>query len=127
MKSSEIKKILKEVFPDVRVPWCTATEYDLVDMEWLAGFLKKNQIDTAPFIDKKQECEWFALQLHADVKKQRHCFFGEAFGDGFRIIDEPHNLNICVGTDERVYCVSPQTDRIWLAKKGRDNVLLYKA
>lgn len=124
MKTREIKKILNDIFPELAVPWLRDEEYDLPSMTAVQFFIKMDTTNEYRFIERDFDCDDFALQLHAAVKRQHHWAFGEAFGDRIKGEKVLHNLNLFVADNEHVYLVEPQTDEIWKAVKGEDNILI---
>lgn len=124
MKSKEIRKRLEGVFPDLRVPWLRDTEYDLPSLDEVRAFVERSKVDEYHFSGEDFDCDDFALQLHAEVKREHHWAFGEAYGDRIKGVEERHNLNVFVADDGKVYLLEPQTDEIWRAEKGKDNILI---
>jgi len=122
MKSKEIKQILKDIFPHLEVPWFRDEEYDLPSRIDVVFFLRTDPINEMKFLERDFDCDDFALQLHAAVKREHHWAFGEAFGDRIKGKNILHNLNVFIGDDETVCLVEPQTDEIWEAVKGDDNI-----
>lgn len=124
MKAREIKYRLKKVFPNIEVPWLRDTRYDLPSVYDVKDFIEENQVDQHHFSGEEFDCDDFALQLHAEVKRKHHWAFGEAFADRIKGENILHNLNVFIADDEKVYLLEPQTDEIWEAKKGEDNILI---
>jgi len=125
MKASEIKRILFKVFPKLEVPWCRDSDYGLPTIQQVKDFLEENDVNQYHFKEETFDCDDFALQLHAEVKRQYHWAFGECFGDKIKGVEKLHNLNFFIAADDRQgYLVEPQTDEIWKAEIGRDNILI---
>lgn len=124
MESKVIKKKLLKVFPNLEVPWLRDKEYELPLLSDVEEFVKDSKVDEYHFIGEDFDCDDFALQLHAEVKRKHHWAFGEAFGDKINGIPILHNLNIFISSNGNVYLLEPQTDEIWKAVKGQDNILI---
>ena len=122
--SKQIKKRLFRLFPELTVPWLRDEAYELPSLEQVKEFLKRSKVNEYHFVDEVFDCDDFALQLHAEVKREFHWAFGEAFGDRFNGEEKLHNSNIFMADNYEIYLVEPQTDKIWLAVRGQDNILI---
>ena len=89
--SKQIKKRLFRLFPELTVPWLRDEAYELPSLEQVKEFLKRSKVNEYHFVDEIFDCDDFALQLHAEVKREFHWALGEAFGDRFRGEEKLHN------------------------------------
>jgi len=132
--STEIRTKLNILWPSLKFIWLTDSIYWMPSKLKLEELLVKSQVDRMRYITSIQDCEDFALQLHADVKRIRTFdaeagsiprnewypyAFGEIFGYEFRGRRQNHAINICI-CDDGIYLVEPQDDRIWAASSNND-------
>jgi hypothetical protein len=132
----------KKLWPDLR--WydirLADENYWLPKQKDLEKALAESKVDRMKFINSINDCDDFALQLHADIKRVRSFMaeyqqipqeewvswaFGEVFGDKFRGMSMKHAANICA-TQEGMFLIEPREDRIWLANSNNDNIYFIK-
>jgi len=113
--------------------------------EDIKDFLAQSDLDKQRFIEHKQDCDDFALQLHAEAKRyfvkrsvmdnlsvegaervlEYPLAFGECFCTKFDRVTAPHNANIAV-CEEGVFLIEPQTDAIHKGHPKNDQVLIVR-
>ena len=90
----------------------TDRTFKLVDIAYLREFLLENPVSERVYIKEHHDCDDFAYILQGDVTRwDADLAFGIIHGrtqDG-----GSHAWNVCIGTDEQIYFVEPQTDRVW--------------
>lgn len=127
MNSDELKRNIHKIFPKLKDIWIFDRDFIVPTLIDLDKYLQITRTEQEDFIDGKQECDDFALFLHADMKRalrKDNIFnwpFGQVFGTRFNGVDRKHNANICY-TQSGLYLIEPQTDERWLASKN-DNIL----
>jgi len=128
LTSEAIREVLKDIWPQLSFVWLKNREFYAPPLHEIRTFLKKSKVDGIEFRKWNTECDYFALQLHAEAKeyfKERGpATIGEAFGNMFHGIYELHQLNVGIADDKKVYIIEPQTDGIWEADPLGDNILI---
>jgi len=141
LSDKKLRQMLSDQCPDVRFIWLTDREYILPQLSQVKQYLEQSKVIKMKFIDDIQDCDDFALQLHAECKRIRGTMVelgqipreewkpwsvGECFGIKFKGVKKSHNLNIAA-CEEGVYLIEPQTKDIWAINPQRDTVLLVRA
>ena len=129
IKTKEIRKRLRDVWPKLRHIWCDDPVYETVNTETVDTLLSDSSVERNSYIDMKSECEEFALFLMCDSKKAnildnsaKHSWaFGTARARKNRGMEFYHKLNIFL-TDNKIYLVEPQTDEYWEADPDNDDI-----
>lgn len=117
----EIQKRLKLIWPELKHIWCFDEEYDFPKIEEVRDFLDLNAI---PKIEAESpDCDDYALQLHALVKRYVNWSFGECFADKVDGWSKFHNLNVCVCHDG-IYLID--RGRSHEADSNNDNILFVR-
>ena len=136
--SNEIRTTLRGIWPNLQFIWMPDGSYMIPKIEELMQIVYVSQISKLRFNGELMDCDEYALLLNASVKRQRidtsanilaeenfHWSFGEAFGDKFNRLEEPHTLCVCVA-QEGIYLIEPQTYEYWVTNPKNDNVLIIK-
>ena len=142
ISEQQAQELFKDQCPNSQFVWLTDKHYILPSFEEVEVFVKSSDISKRVFIERIQECDEFALLLHAKAKGDRGRLAQEGkipsdqwyswlFGEAFAIMAAGrralHNLNICMCEDEKARMIEPQTNNIWELDPRRDVVLLIKA
>jgi len=122
IKVEEIQKSLNDIWPDLQQIWCFDQEYVYPTIEEVTQFVTESGIDISEIKAENPDCDDFALQLHAKVKRFVNWSFGEVFASKVQGWSKLHNLNICCCQDG-VFLIDPRPKRIWQADSNNDNVL----
>jgi hypothetical protein len=140
ISSKELRKELKKVWPQIGFMWVPDYRLWKPTLEQLRWAIAVSKVDRAKFLDDINDCDDFALQLNADIKRMRaydgeagkipkdqwHPWaFGEVFGTKFNGWSNAHSANICM-CREGIYLIEPQTDEIWEAEPPDDIILCAK-
>lgn len=136
--SEQIRKVVRAVWPNIGFIWLADTIYLRPPIATIEGLLVASKVHDLKFNGELMDCDDYALQANAFVKRNRielsdtlpmdenyHLAFGEAFGPMVRGLETPHTLNICVA-EEGVFLVEPQTYEYWHPQQGLDEILLMK-
>ena len=131
--AQKIKDQLRQKWPIISFMWLPDKTYWMPTIKEVRDTVSKCQIHKAMiFKDDIADCDDFALQLHAEVKRLCntaglgvHWPFGEAFGLKWQGLVEQHTANIAV-TLTGIYLIEPQTNEIWQADSNKDQILLVK-
>ena len=141
LSDKKVRKLISDQCPEVRFVWLTDREYILPTLAEFKKYLEKSKVIKMDFIDNLQDCDDFALQLHAECKRVRGVLaelgqipssewapwaVGECFGIKFNNVKGSHNLNIAV-CEEGIYLIEPQTKEIWPINLNKDTILLVRA
>lgn len=119
----DIQSKLKNIWPHLDQIWCFDQEYIEISIQGVEDFLNDggwfslSEI-TSPDVD----CDDFALQQHAKVKRHFNWPFGESFANKVRGWSSLHSLNICVCKDG-VILVDSKQRTIWQPINMQDNIL----
>lgn len=116
----EIRAQLNEIWPDLQQIWCFDQEYICPTLKELTPFVNDFRIDNIKA--ENPDCDDFALQLHAEVKRFANWSFGEVFANKVHSWSVLHNLNICV-CQEGIVLIDPKKKTIWQANSDNDNIL----
>ena len=115
--STEIVKLFdnpEPESPEIKVSdlHITDREFKLVDIEHLREFLLENPVSERPYIKEKHDCDDFAYILQGDITRWDPDL---AFGiiHGRTQSGASHAWNVCIGTDEQIWFIEPQTDGVW--------------
>jgi len=119
---SEIQKALNEIWPDLEQIWCFDREYVYPTVADVLQFITESGIDISNIKAENPDCDDFALQLHAKVKRFVNWSFGEAFADKIQGWSTLHNLNICCSQDG-VVLIDSRKKTVWQANRNNDNIL----
>jgi len=133
IQASEIRKMTKALWPEIGFQWLTDKKFSVPKLEQLKAFLSISELDKQEFIDHAQDCDDFALQLHAEAKRyfvqkeelKYPLAFGECFATRWAGFKKKHNANICV-CEDGIYLIEPQTDEIRKANSKTDNILIVR-
>ena len=135
-----IRKELTNVWKDLKFIWLVDKQYIIPTLDELNKALKDSKVEQMKFMNSINDCDDFALQLHASVKRMRGKLaedgkldpseqypwaFGEVIGMQFRGRSFLHSQNICICQDG-VYLVEPQEDRTWIADSKNDTVFFVR-
>lgn len=86
--------------------------YNLVDINHLKNYLKFNPVDQRQYITESHDCDDFSFILQGDVTRwDSDLAFGIVWATTPRGVG--HALNVCVGTDKKIYFVEPQSDQVF--------------
>ena len=110
MTSRELRKRLYKKWPSLR-PWIFDRKYETISRLKLKQLLYENRIDKKKYVKDSFDCDDFALQLHAAIKRKGNYAFGEVHGT-FRGNSTYHAVNICI-CKHCIVLIEPQTDKIW--------------
>jgi hypothetical protein len=129
VKSKDIRKRLRAVWPKLRHIWCDDGAYETLTTKTVDSLLKQSDVQERVFITNKNECEEFALFLLCDFKRfnilSRYTTHSWAFGVArarkHKGLEFAHKLNIFL-TDDKIYLVEPQTDEYWEADPDNDDI-----
>jgi|GEM_PF-2057702 len=117
---SEIQKSLNRIWPDLEQIWCFDQEYIYPTIEEVAQFVTEKG---RPEIKAENpDCDDFALQLHAKVKRFANWSFGEVFANKVQGMSKLHNLNICCCQDG-VFLIEPRKRTVRTVNAINDNIL----
>lgn len=137
--AKQLKSQLSDQFPSLGFQWVPDKEFIVPTLVEVKEVIDLTHVERLKFMDAINDCDDFALQLHAAVNLHRanaardmtipsdeHVpwAFGEAFGIMFQGEQYQHSCNI-VATINGTYLIEPQTDEVWLAGDG-DIVLCVK-
>ena len=139
LKSKDIRERLAAIWPALEYVWLWDTAYWTPSAEVVQMALDKSNVPTMEFISEFHDCDDFAVQFMAEVRRKRYfqwkegnlpvetkypLTIGFCFGDMFRGISKTHAANICL-CDEGVYILdaTPGEKRMWLADKENDNLI----
>jgi hypothetical protein len=129
----KIREQVKAIWPGIKFQWMTDEKFSIVPLQDIKNFLAQSDLDKAEFIDHKQDCDDFALQLHAEAKRyfvknadlEKPLAFGEVFCTKFDRVTTPHNANMAI-CEEGIYLIEPQTDVIRKGHPKNDQVLIVR-
>ena len=138
ISSKGLRAELKNKFPTISFMW--VPDYNLwkPTLAEMKAAIKLSEVDRARFLDDINDCDDFALQLNADIKRMRAFdgeagkipkdqwypwAFGEVFGTKFNGWPLGHSANICL-CQEGIFLIEPQNDQIWLADGPPDDLIL---
>ena len=137
--AKQLKELVSEQFPTLGFQWVPDKEFIIPTLAEVQAVIESTHVERLKFMDAINDCDDFALQLHAAVNLHRaeqarkmeipsdqHVpwAFGEAFGIMFQGERYQHSCNVAA-VEEGVFLIEPQTDEMWLAGEG-DIVLCVK-
>jgi len=141
VSDKKLRQMISSECSEVRFIWLTDREYILPTLSQVKKYLKDSKVIHMKFIDDIQDCDDFALQLHAECKRVRGVMVelgdipreewkpwavGECFGTKFKGVKGSHNLNIAV-CEEGIYLIEAQNKSIWPIDINKDTILLVRA
>lgn len=112
----EIIQRLQLLWPDLKYIWCFDQEYICPSLSEVSEFLDKN------WIHSNGDCDDWALQLHAKVKRYANWSFGEVFADKVNSWSVLHNLNIGV-FQEGIFLIDAKAHTIRQAHETNDHII----
>jgi len=118
----KIQTDLQSLWPDLDQIWLFDKDYLMPTREEVENFVANNPLDQEAIKQTNPDCDDFALQYHALVKRHFNWSFGEAFANlvgGWSIL---HNFNIC-DCQDGVVIVDPKVGLVRFADSKTDNVL----
>lgn len=132
--SKNLKKTIRELW-NIRDVWMTDRDFYLLSSEQLKEIAKINSVAHKKFIPKIRECEEFSINLLSKIRDyQAVCYecssmgkahsnwcVGLCIGTKYMGKKKNHTVIIAICTDG-VFFVDPQTDQMWKAKKGKDDI-----
>ena len=113
---------LKGIWPGLKEIWCFDNEYGIMTFSDLKGWISTRWLDISSIKANNPDCDDYALQQHAIVKREMNLAFGEAFGTKFEGVNVYHSLNIAV-CDEGPFLIDPKKRKIWKPSATMDNIL----
>lgn len=137
----EIIKIWPNLKPQDIIPWDPI--YYLISEKTVGDLIKKSDVSEMDFIPDFNDCDNFALQFQAEVRRKRYFAYkkaqemGEipeelrypvamaiAWGTMWRGINKNHVANLFV-CDEGIYLsdLTPMENRHWKANPNNDRIL----
>ena len=123
---------MSDQFPAIGFQWVPDREFWIPTLDEVKEVIELTHIERLKFMDAINDCDDFALQLHAAVNLHRaeqarkmeipsdqHIpwSFGEVFGIMFQGDQYQHTCCVAV-TQQGIYLVEPQTDEVWAASVG---------
>jgi hypothetical protein len=116
MSGDKIRETLRVIFPRLiegERPWVFDPIKDCPKLSELESVIRETSVETM----KLQDCDNYALQLHAavDVRHQTWAF-GEIVGHVYGMFPGIHAMNVCI-CEDGVYLIEPKTDEIRPASK----------
>jgi hypothetical protein len=130
---------MSDQFSALGFQWVPDREFLVPTLDEVESALKLTNVERLKFMDAINDCDDFALQLHAavnllraeqarnmEIPSDEHIpwAFGEAFGIQFQ--GEQYQHSCCIAlTQKGIYLIEPQTDEMWVAGGG-DVVLCVK-
>lgn len=118
ISSTKVRKELNKIWPDLKHIWLRNRYYSLPTKAQLEGVLRNNIIDL-PVIKGFNECENFALFLHAQVKmdivksnpdEKYNWAFGDFIADKATLLGQRvHSACLCL-TQEGCYIIEPMIE-----------------
>jgi len=143
--SASIRERLTAVWPNLKpkdiIPWDPA--YWLISEETIGSLIEKSNVHTMDFIPNFNDCDNFALQFQAEVRRKRYIAYKKAQEEGeipeelkypvaiaiahgmmWRGMSKNHVANLLV-CREGVYLadLTPMEKRYWKASSDNDNML----
>jgi len=128
---------LLEVWPNLNPGrlWKADKTYIMPTKEKLDEALFESKVDSYQYIPEIEDCDDFALLLHADIIRRRYDAYKAgkipkdrsypwAFGQiWYQSSRGPHAINICITCDKGVLLIEPQQDKIW--KPDKDMIIFF--
>jgi hypothetical protein len=122
ISADNIVNQLKNVWPTLKEIWCFDSQYKMVSFNEFDEWISSRWLDIESITAENPDCDDYALQQHAIVKREINLAFGEAFGTKFEGISVYHSLNVVI-CYEGPYLVDPKKRIIWTPSASMDNVL----
>jgi len=92
--------------------YITDRTFKSVDTSHLADFLLENPVSERKYVNERHDCDDFAYILQGDVTRwDSDLSFGIVHGRTPTGVY--HAWNVCIGTDNKVWFIEPQTDMLW--------------
>jgi len=141
LMSKQVRKKFKEMWPNLSYIWLfDRKEWLCLPLDHYRKLLDVSKIPQMQWIDEFNDCDDFALQFMAEVRRKRYFSYVKgivkredriplaifnAFGDQFRGMQILHMLNAVICDDGNIYLIdsSPDANRIWKANNYDNNVL----
>ena len=139
VSSEEMRQEAKKLWPDLDNIWLMDKVFTAPRPEVFQEALRLSNVPSMEFIPEANDCDDFALQFMAEVRRKRYfqyvnkqltrenykpisATFG--FGDQFRGISKIHVANPCF-TEDGFYMIdtTPGENRMWKAKTDQDHIL----
>jgi hypothetical protein len=119
----EIQIALQSIWPDLNQIWCFDKEYVAVTSHEVTTFLNDGGWFPISEIEATNpDCDDFAVQQFAKVKRHFNWPFGEVFASKIHGWSVLHSLNICICQDG-VILIDPKPHMIWQPDITKDNVI----
>ena len=134
----ELRTEVKKIWPNLEEIWTFDSEYWCPMVKELNDAIAASKIKYMEYIPEINDCDDYALQLHAEIKRMRSLLaqggsipdneqvswaFGECAGTMFRGISIYHMLNICYceeggiilidGIDLKTWNATPENDQVY--------------
>ena len=126
--SAEIRKAIRELWPNVELLWLPDGTYERIEIELLIVMLKGSDVAEIARQGEIFDCDDYALLANAYIKRKQiglsyghPIAFGECFASRLKGRDMAHSLNIAYCIDG-LWLIEPQGWHYWQANKERDNV-----
>jgi len=141
LTSKQVRKKFKEMWPNLSYIWLfDRKEWLCLPLDHYRKLLDVSKIPQMQWIDEFNDCDDFALQFMAEVRRKRYFSYVKgivkredriplaifnAFGNQFRGMQILHMLNAVICDDGNIYFIdsSPDANRIWKANNYDNNVL----
>ena len=137
--SQQIRERLQKQWSDLEYIWLWDNTYWKPLLHQAEKLLKSSRVSEMKFIPQFNDCDNFALQWLAEVRRKRYfahqennlppeqifpVSIGFCFGNEFRGMAKLHAANIMVAKDDKIYIIdtTPMENRIWEAS-DKDNIL----
>ena len=106
---------LNDPFIRVHDLYITDKTFKLVDIDHLKEYLNENSVSENKYVKEIYDCDDFSYVLQGDITRwDSDLAFGIIHG---KTIDGcSHSWNVCIGTDNKIWFIEPQTDKIWKPK-----------
>jgi hypothetical protein len=124
IKANKVRAELKDTIPKLSQIWLMDTVYESLSLSDLKAIVKARSVKGFKFIPDVWDCDNFALQLHARVRRLQYDLI-KAYprperrypwlfceGVGLHSTQGVHAVNIALTSDAGIQYIEPQTDRI---------------
>ena len=135
----QVREKVSDLWPDLEYVWLWDKEFWKSPLATIEEALKNSNVPNTQFVDGFWDCDDYALQFMAEVRRKRYfqwvngklpedsrypIAIGFAFGNMFRGISKVHAVNLCL-CQEGVYLLdaTPGERRIWEASSKQDNLI----
>ena len=126
--ASDIRKMLRAIWPDVGLLWLPDGIYERPEIDWLIELLKTSDVAALERRGEVFDCDDFALCADAFIKRKQldlaldhPLAFGEVFVTKLKGREMDHSLNIAYCIDG-LWLIEPQGWNHWKAAKEKDHV-----